>query len=74
MRTSSLHIVRIVIFETDVIKRDAHVSLLWCIFGYRDGKEEGKGDQGCSKTVVRYSMGNRAVTIFSAPPPLQLYG
>jgi hypothetical protein len=43
------------------------------LIGHREGKEEGKGDQGCSKTVVRYSMGNRAVTIFSAPPPWQLY-
>ena len=42
-------------------------------FGYRDGKEEGKGDQGCSKMVVRYRMGNRMVTIFAAPtPPLAI--
>ena len=51
-------------FETDVIERDAHVSLLRCKFlGYRESKEE-KGDQGCSTTVVRYSMGNGTVTIF----------
>ena len=58
-------------FETDVIERDAHVSLLRCKFlGYRESKEEEKGDQGCSKMVVRYSMGNGTVTIFSTPPPL----
>ena len=56
--------------KTDVIERDAHVSLLRCKFlGYREGKEEEKGGQGCSKTVVCYSMGNGTVTIFSAPPP-----
>ena len=41
-------------FETDVIKRDAHLSLLRCNFlGYRESKEEGKGDQGCRKIVVK---------------------
>ena len=52
-------------FETDIIERDAIVSLLRC----KESKQEEKGDQGCSKMVVRYSMGNGTVTIFSAPPP-----
>ena len=36
-----------------IIERDAHVSLLRCIYRPREDKEEGKGDQGCSKTLVR---------------------
>ena len=40
MRTSSLHIVRIVIFETDVIKRDAHIILAQAKFsGYREARK-----------------------------------
>ena len=57
-------------FETNVIKRDAHVSLLRCKFlGYRESKEEEKGDQGCRKIVVRYSMGNRNGNRFHCPMP-----
>jgi len=56
-------------FETDVIERDAYVSLLRCNFSvYRDSKEEEKRDSGFCKKVACNSMGNGFINNFLHPP------